>query len=470
MLRRFSIDFAVFSICLDAVLVLLSLAAAVIFRPSLSVLPIVAGIPRPYSIPGYLYPLFPLLWGLALLFASVYDGRRNLRFWKELASLAFGSALAFILQAGVLFITFRDLSRFLFVTYAGLAFGLLVVWRILYRLAYYFRILKSVQPRNVLIVGGGVLGLEVQKQVTFYQDLGLHLVGFLDDDPKKRQAQAKILGTLEDAVNIVLQDDVDDVVIALPPRAHSKVFRLVSEMHTLPVKVWMIPDYFNLALYRTAIEEFAGLPMLDLRAPALTDAQRMVKRGFDLVIVLLFLPVILLLMGIIAVAIRLEGKGPIIFHQPRVGENGRIFHMLKFRTMIPNAERLRPMVEQVDEDGHMIHKRSDDPRVTRIGHILRRTSLDELPQVFNILKGEMSLVGPRPELPYLVEKYEAWQHRRFTVPQGLTGWWQVNGRSEKPMHLHTEDDLYYIQHYSVFLDILILFKTIGAVLQGKGAF
>jgi lipopolysaccharide/colanic/teichoic acid biosynthesis glycosyltransferase len=153
-----------------------------------------------------------------------------------------------------------------------------------------------------------------------------------------------------------------------------------------------------------------------------------------------------------------------------VGENGRIFHMLKFRTMIPNAERLRPMVEQVDEDGHMIHKRSDDPRVTRIGHILRRTSLDELPQVFNILKGEMSLVGPRPELPYLVEKYEAWQHRRFTVPQGLTGWWQVNGRSEKPMHLHTEDDLYYIQHYSVFLDILILFKTIGAVLQGKGAF
>jgi lipopolysaccharide/colanic/teichoic acid biosynthesis glycosyltransferase len=144
--------------------------------------------------------------------------------------------------------------------------------------------------------------------------------------------------------------------------------------------------------------------------------------------------------------------------------------MLKFRTMVTNAEQLRPLVEQLDEDGRMIHKLSDDPRVTQVGHFLRRTSLDELPQVFNILKGEMSLVGPRPELPYLVENYEPWQHRRFSVPQGLTGWWQVNGRSEKPMHLHTEDDLYYIQHYSVFLDLLILFKTIGAVLQGKGAF
>ena len=144
--------------------------------------------------------------------------------------------------------------------------------------------------------------------------------------------------------------------------------------------------------------------------------------------------------------------------------------MLKFRTMQPEAEAMRQAVEHTDEQGHLIHKRLDDPRVTRIGRILRRASLDELPQLFNVLKGEMSLVGPRPELPYLVERYELWQRQRFAVPQGMTGWWQVNGRSDKPMHLNTEDDLYYVQNYSILLDIFILIRTIGVVIAGKGAF
>jgi lipopolysaccharide/colanic/teichoic acid biosynthesis glycosyltransferase len=138
--------------------------------------------------------------------------------------------------------------------------------------------------------------------------------------------------------------------------------------------------------------------------------------------------------------------------------------------MLPDAENLRHLVERVDEQGHLIHKSADDPRVTRVGHLLRRTSMDELPQFFNVLKGEMSLVGPRPELPYLVDRYEDWQRQRFAVPQGLTGWWQVSGRSDKPMHLNTEDDLYYVQHYSLLLDIYILIKTVPILLSGKGAF
>ena len=166
----------------------------------------------------------------------------------------------------------------------------------------------------------------------------------------------------------------------------------------------------------------------------------------------------------------MEGPGEIIFRQKRVGENGRIFEMLKFRTMIPGAEERRREVESVNHYGDLVHKSMDDPRVTRIGRILRRTSLDELPQVINILKGEMSLVGPRPELPYLVDEYKPWQYKRFAVPQGLTGWWQVNGRSDNPMHLHTEDDLYYIEHYSLFLDLIILFKTLGVVIKGEGAY
>jgi lipopolysaccharide/colanic/teichoic acid biosynthesis glycosyltransferase len=186
--------------------------------------------------------------------------------------------------------------------------------------------------------------------------------------------------------------------------------------------------------------------------------------------VIFFLPAALIFMGTIALAIWLESGRPVLFRQQRVGENGQLFEMLKFRTMVPNAEEMRYLVERTDKEGRLIHKVPNDPRITRFGHYLRLTSLDELPQIFNILKGNMSLVGPRPELPYLVEKYETWQRKRFAVPPGLTGWWQINGRSDKPMHLNTEDDLYYVQNYSLLLDIQILFRTIGVVLRGRGAF
>jgi lipopolysaccharide/colanic/teichoic acid biosynthesis glycosyltransferase len=138
--------------------------------------------------------------------------------------------------------------------------------------------------------------------------------------------------------------------------------------------------------------------------------------------------------------------------------------------MVANAEQIRNLVEYHDENGNIIHKIPNDPRVTHTGKFLRRTSLDELPQLYNILRGDMSLVGPRPELPYLVERYEPWQRKRFAVPQGLTGWWQVNGRSDKLMHLNTEDDLYYVQNFSLWLDLYILLKTISIVFLGKGAF
>jgi lipopolysaccharide/colanic/teichoic acid biosynthesis glycosyltransferase len=176
------------------------------------------------------------------------------------------------------------------------------------------------------------------------------------------------------------------------------------------------------------------------------------------------------LMGLIALAIRLDSPGPVFYRSRRIGENGRIFNMIKFRTMVQNAEQLLQQVSLKDEAGRPIYKRRDDPRVTRVGRILRRASLDEFPQLLNVLRGEMSLVGPRPEMPELVEKYDLWQRRRFSVPQGVTGWWQVNGRSDKPMHLHTEEDLYYVQNYSLWLDLHILMRTIWAVVRGKGAY
>lgn len=470
MFRRFSVNFALFSMGLDTVIVAFSLIVASNIRPWLSSLPFTADIPVPMQLPRVLYLVFPFTWVTILLLLSAYDGRRNLYVTDEISNLTVGSILAGVSLAGVLYLSFRDVSRILYLTFCLMTYISMVSWRLGVRLWFRSANGKLIKQRRVLIAGAGPVGRELQLQIVKNSYLGLIVTGFLDDDPNKQHTSKEILGNLADVQKVVGRFEIDDVVIALPPRAHVRVNQLAAELHSLPVKVWVIPDYFHLALNKAVMEDFAGIPMLDLRAPALNDYQRMIKRLFDLVITFLSLPVTSILIGFIAVLIRLEGPGPIFFRQQRVGENGRLFKMIKFRTMVPNAEQLRHLVEHINSDGHLIHKTQDDPRITRIGRLLRRTSLDELPQIFNILRGDMSLVGPRPELPYLVQKYEPWQHKRFAVPQGMTGWWQVNGRSDKPMHLNTEDDLYYIQNYSIILDLFILFKTVWVVLRGKGAY
>ncbi|HJW91414.1 MAG TPA: sugar transferase [Anaerolineales bacterium] len=469
MFRRFTPDFALLSIGLDAALVAGALALATRLRPALNSLPLIVDI-LPIPTPGVLYVIFPLLWVLILMLVSIYDSKRNLRLGDELANLTLGSTLATVALAGTLYLSYRDVSRALFLTFALFAFLALVLWRSAYRLATHWGVVKGAPPRRVLIAGAGSIGRELAHQIHSYQELGLRVAGYLDDDPEKQAAKTEIIGTLDQARAIVRQHQIDDIVLALPLWAYDRVNRLVAELSDLPVKVWVIPDYFSLALHRATVDQFAGLPMFDLRAPALSEYQRTVKRIFDIVISLLLLALAMPLLLTISLAIRLDSHGPVLLRQKRVGENGRVFEMLKFRTMVANAEELSHLAEHYDEAGRVIHKQAGDPRITRIGRLLRRLSLDELPQLFNVLKGEMSLVGPRPELPYLVDQYEPWQRKRFAVPQGMTGWWQINGRSDRPMHLNTEDDLYYVQNYSILLDLQIMFKTVWVVLRGKGAY
>jgi exopolysaccharide biosynthesis polyprenyl glycosylphosphotransferase len=470
MLRRFSIDFTIFSMLLDATIIAVSLGVVTYFRPALSDLPFVANIPPHLKTPYILYPIFSILWVIVLLLFSVYDRRRNLRVGDELASLTVGSMLAVISLAGILYLSYRDVSRLLFIIFGAMTYSCMLSWRLAYRFAFARGILPAARLRRVLIIGAGRIGREFAQRIAQHENLGLVLVGFLDDDTAKKAENTQILGALEQVRKVINQYSVDDVVLALPARAYQRVNSLSVELHDMPVKVWMIPDYFSLVLQRASMEEFASLPMLDLRAPALNEYQRTVKRAFDLALTILTLPFSLPLMGLVALSVRFDSPGPVLLRQKRAGENGRPFEMYKFRTMVQNANEMRAVVEQSDNLGHLVHKQPDDPRVTGVGRFLRRFSLDELPQIFNVLKGEMSLVGPRPELPYLVDQYEPWQRKRFAVPQGMTGWWQVNGRGEKLMHLHTEEDLFYVQHYSLWLDLRILVKTIWVVLHGKGAF
>jgi len=468
MFRRFSANFAVLSIFLDMLLVDAALLSAAWLRLPLNALPFVQKLPS-VSLPWVLYLIFPLMWIGVLLLFSVYDGRKNLRVTDEMGSLTLGSLLAMVALAGVLYLSYREVSRFLFLMASGLAYLLLVSWRLGAR-GVFRRQGLHLQARRVLILGAGDAGRRLEAQIRQMPHLGLSLVGFLDDDPRELAGKGKILGTLDSARQAIGERAVDDVVLALPIEAHERLTQVVSELHDLPVRVWVVPDYFSLTLHRAQVEDFAGLPMLDLRAPALSEYQRMVKRAFDLLIALLVMPVVLPLMGLVAVAIRLEGPGSVLYRARRMGENGRVFWMLKFRTMVEKADQMLLFVGKADPNGSLVYKQRDDPRVTRVGRILRQTSLDELPQLFNVIKGEMSLVGPRPEIPELVERYDLWQRKRFAMPQGMTGWWQVNGRSDRPMHLNTEDDLYYVQNYSIWLDLQILVRTLWVVIRGKGAY
>lgn len=470
MIRRFSINFAVVSMLIDAGLISLVLWGAGALRPILADILPVKPVGPDFYLPTVLYVLFPILWVLILMWFSVYDGSKNLHIIDEFSNLTLGAMVAGVALAGILYLTYRDVSRALFLLFFLFSYAGLIAWRLILRPLYRQHKQSKDRIRRVIIAGGGTLGLEVQKRLMDWQEDGLQLIGFLDDDPQKQSALPGFLGTLDNAREVIKESQASDLIIALPLRAYQQVNHLVTMLEDQPLRIWVVPDYFQLSLHRTRIEDFAGLPMLDLRAPALDEYQRLLKRLFDVVVSALWLILALPLMAFMTILIWIFDGRPVLLYQKRAGENGRLFSLYKFRTMIPGAEEMFLQVAQKDTDGNLIHKHKDDPRITSLGRILRRFSLDELPQVYNVLRGEMSLVGPRPELPELVETYQPWQRVRFTVPQGLTGWWQIYGRSDKPMHLHTELDLYYIQHYSFWLDLQILVKTIWVVIRGKGAY
>lgn len=467
MVRRFSVNFAILSIFADAFTITTMLWVAKALRPFLDEYLPVKPVPSNFEFPIVLYVAFPLVWIAIMASFSVYDGSKNLRVVDEFTSLTLSSMLAGISLAGILYLTYRDISRAMFVIFGLMAYLVLLFWRIIARPIYRQRNQATERIRHVLIVGAGPVGMEVSKRLTQHewQEHGLKLIGFLDDDPQKQSSlREDMLGPLSAARQVVKEKHVDDVVIALPLRAYARVNELAEALLDLPVRAWIVPDYFQVALHQARIADFAGVPMLDLRAPALNEYQRLVKRLFDVVVTTFLLIPALPLMGLIALLIWIFNGRPILFKQKRAGENGHLFTVYKFRTMFSNQ------VTKTDAQGNIVHKLRGDPRVTPFGRFLRRFSLDELPQFFNILGGSMSLVGPRPELPELVEKYQPWQRERFAIPQGLTGWWQIHGRSDKPMHLHTEDDLYYVQNYSFWLDIQIIIRTLWIVLRGNGAY
>ena len=423
--------------------------------------------------PASVYALIAFIWSVTFILFQVYDARHDARVWNEAQVITLAVGAACLVFAGVLYLTFREVPRRLFFYFVLADLTLLIGLRVALRAALRCAGRHQSTPRRILIVGAGRLARQVAHGVRAQCAAGLTLVGCVDDaafslhpdDPA-----GPLLGAMQDAPALVRANAIDEVIFALPLRANGVIEHMLLALQGQPVRVRVVPDYLDLAMSRATVEDFNGLPLVGLRDPAITGFDRVVKRFFDLVLSTLLLLLTWPVMLLVALAIKLDSPGPALFMQERVGENSTPFKMYKFRSMVVNAERMNDVLTTRGRDGVIVHKTPNDPRVTRVGRFIRRTSLDELPQIFNVLRGEMSLVGPRPELPWLVENYEIWQRRRFAVPPGITGWWQINGRSERLMHMHTEDDLYYIQNYSPLLDLQILWRTIGVVVRGRGAF
>ena len=322
---------------------------------------------------------------------------------------------------------------------------------------------RGVGLTRVAIIGAGDTGRKVALNIINHAEVGYELAGFIDRDAARlggEVAGIPVIGDGSELVNLLLRYRIEEVFLAVPNLSHDETFNLVVLCEEANVHFKIVKnDMLEVITDRVKIDDIGDFPVILLREGRLTPAGLLAKRTLDLLLTIPAQIVIAPFMALIALAIKLDSLGSVIFSHERVGKDGKLFLLHKFRTM--RSETDPYAIAPGDQS---------DARITRVGRFLRRTSLDELPQLWNVIKGDMSLVGPRPEMPFIVAQYEPWQRRRLDVPQGLTGLWQIAGRKQLPLHFNLEYDFYYIRNWSLLLDLTIMVRTIPAVIFGKGAF
>lgn len=378
-------------------------------------------------------------------------------------------ALSFLLQPLVF-------SRLLLLQAVVLTVVLLGVARLVTRVLKYRLQRRGIGVERAIIVGGDELGRHVLRTLVARPDLGYLALGFLDDDPQLGTTdlgRVSAFGAISNLPKVLDEQTPDLVIVTLPWENHHQIVSIIRECENRHITVRTVPDLFQLNLSQVQMELLGGIPLFGIqRELEFHPANRLLKRLLDLVIVFAAMPILIPLFALIALAIKLDSAGPVFFGQERIGLNGRPFRIYKFRSMVNHAEK---QWDQVLRQSGVVSdlrrpKLIDDPRVTRVGGFLRKTSLDELPNLLNVIKGDMSLVGPRPQVRREVDLYELWHYQRLKVRPGMTGIWQISGRSDIPFDEMCLLDIYYIENWSLGLDLQILLQTAPRVIFGVGAY
>ena len=407
-----------------------------------------------------------------LYLRGVYDQRRRFRWLDEVPKL-FNSTFFATAAVIVAFFLFRPafFSRLMFGYLFVLALLGLLTWRLMLRFAANWRHRRGKDLENVLVVGSGNAAKMLMQQMHAISGLGLKLVGFVDEARENGRDFGRFqrLGTSDDIENLYNRHELDRVFIALPPSDSGTMHNAITSCRRLGVSITVVPDLVELQTGRIDTENIAGIPLVTLTASKIAGFRLLQKRILDVVIAILALGLLSPLILIVVVAIKLDSRGRVLFRQQRIGRDRKPFLLFKFRSMVEDAEQLRGEFYP-NTQSELLFKRQDDQRRTRVGRILRKTSIDEIPQLLNVLRGEMSLVGPRAQVPEEVALYDAWAQNRLEAPPGMTGLWQVSGRSNLSFEEMVMLDTYYIGHWSLALDLKIMVRTIPAVIRGDGAY
>jgi exopolysaccharide biosynthesis polyprenyl glycosylphosphotransferase len=402
--------------------------------------------------------------------------RRRGEFWiDEVSRVGYASAAGIALMMAFTFF-FRPLafSRLLLVWALLFIVLFIAAARLMRRLILELLYRRGIGVEMALIVGSGEVGRSVIRTLLARPDLGFQAIGYLDEGSNENNVGSGRIphlgGWTELEKTLHKEPSLATVFIAMPSYMHDHVEEMVAVCHENGAHARVVPDLFQLSLNRVEFNNMAGIPMFSAREVRISPVGRTIKRLLDLAIVIVLAIPAGLVTVLAALAIRLESPGPAFFFQERVGYRGKPFNMAKFRSMVVGADEQKAALEAFNEASGPIFKIKDDPRLTRVGRVIRRFSLDELPQLYNVFLGEMSLVGPRPPLADEVGRYQPWHLQRLAARGGITGLWQVSGRSDLTFDEQCLLDIYYIENWSLALDLRIMLQTIPHILFGRGAY
>jgi len=349
-----------------------------------------------------------------------------------------------------------------------LTMGMMMARRALWRKLRERRFLQGFETRNVLIVGEGRVGQALRNHLGSLQKMGFRFMGFVSLDTGGETGNPQVVGNIRNCVAVARALFVDEIYFSTPAD-RATVIKVVDEARDYGIEVRVVPDLYDGLAWNVPVEFIGNFPTIPLHRRNFPRTAFLMKRVMDVTLCVVGLAVLAVPMLLVALLIRLDSPGPVFYRAQRIGLKGRVFECLKFRTMVDAAEQMRSKLETLNERDGVLFKISKDPRVTRLGTWLRKYSIDELPQLFNVLRGEMSLVGPRPPLASEVQKYDLAQLRRLDVLPGITGLWQVEARQDPSFDSYISLDTAYVENWSLMLDLRILARTVGVVLAGTGS-